>query len=198
MNANLLSRRCAHLLLATAGFIASRNRIQWLRAMSAEAEYVPDRSVLKWASGCVLATAKMRFMDMVTLKRDVSRPVLTLEVLICFGSLVFAGVQFAWILIRAPSLSSRLNPGMLIIAGILLGVAGGFGIVHGLRQIMQGKSMPASSAVLIVIAAAVFAAAMWVADSSVWSSRELVLLSVLPAIGALHLRYLARPQLVVP
>jgi hypothetical protein len=163
--------------------------------MRAEAEYLPDRAVCQWAIGCVFAAIKMRFIEMFTFKRDVSRPVLALEVVISFGSLVFAGAQFARLLFQAPSRAFQINPGVLIIAGVALGVAGVFGLALGLRQVVQGKPMPVFSTWLIVITAALFAAAMWVADSSAWISRDLVLLSVLPAVGASHLRYLANSRL---
>jgi hypothetical protein len=162
--------------------------------MSAEAEYLPDRAVLNWAIGCVIATTKMRCIEMFTLRRDVSRPIITLEILVCFGSLVFAGVQFAWISFQAPSLISHVKPGASIVTGVLLGVAGVLGIAQGLRQVLKNRHIPISSAFSIATAAGAFAAATWAADSSTWLSRDLILLCVLPAVGAWHLRYLSHPS----
>lgn len=88
----------ARALVAIAFQIAPRGRTGWIHAMAAEAMYVAERNLLKWTIGCVLAAIKMRCIDMLTLKRDVSGPILVLEILVCFGSLVFAGSQYTRIL----------------------------------------------------------------------------------------------------
>lgn len=184
--------RTARWVLTVASYIAPRNRIDWLQAMSSEAEYVPDRAKGIWAIGCLMAVLKMRCVDMFTLKHEVSRPVLTLEIFVCFGSLVFAGIQFAKLFFQLPSLSMQLNPGALIVGGMLLGVAGVLGISGGLRQVFQRKSLSKPAAILIIAVAVAFGVAMFAVDGQMQMLRDTFLLCVLPIVGAVHLRSLAR------
>jgi hypothetical protein len=144
MNTARAWQRHARLLFSIATLVAPSSRRHWLSAMGNEAMYLPDRAVPNWAIGCVVAAIKMRFADMFTLKHEISRPVLMLEILICFGSIVFAGAQFTNIFFRSPSLASQLNPGVVIVAGIVVGVVGLTALAAGLRQITQGKSITGS------------------------------------------------------
>lgn len=184
--------RKVRLVLTAANYIVPKKRIDWLQAMSSEAEYVPNRAKSTWAIGCLIAVLKMRFVDMFTLKHEVSRPVLTLEILVCFGSLVFAGIQFAKVFFQLSFPSTQLNPGALIVSGMVLGVAGILGISGGLRQVFQRKSLSKPAAILIVAASVVFAVAMFAADGQSQILRDAILLCVLPTVGAVHLRSLAR------
>lgn len=158
--------------------------------MAAETMYVAEREVLSWTIGCVLAAIKMRCVDMLTLKRDVSGPILVLEMLVCFGSLVFAGIQYTRILFAIPSLVTQLNPGILIVAGIVAGCAGAFALMSGLRQIMRGKGISTLLAICLIAAVAMFTSALVAIGGSVGIAREFILLSVLPILAMLHLRYL--------
>jgi len=158
--------------------------------MAAEAMYVAERDVLSWTSGCVLTAIKMRCIDMLTLKRNVSGPILVLEILVCFGSLVFAGIQYTRVLVEIPSLVTQLNPGILIVAGIVAGCAGALALMSGLRQIMLRKTISTALAIGLVAAVALFTSALIAIGGPVGITRELILLSVLPILATLHLRYL--------
>jgi hypothetical protein len=196
VSSGAFTRSCVQALLTLALHLAPTTRVEWLRAMSAEVPYVPERHVLAWAIGCVSAAVKIRILDMLTLKRDISRPVLVLELLLCFGSLVFAGFQYTHILLQFPFLAARLNPGAVILAGTVLGFAGALAMTTGLRQIFGGKAVSTVIAIAIVGSVTLFGAAILAIGGTADITRDLMLLSILPILGTLHLRYLGSHQAV--
>ena len=77
-------------LLALADRITPPHRREWARAMRAEFGYLPARARLRWATGCLAAAVKQRFMPMNTGSLRINPWIMVVESLVCFTPSILA------------------------------------------------------------------------------------------------------------
>lgn len=70
-----------------AAWLMRHERGGWARAMRSEFQYVDTPDRLSWALGCVVAAIKQRWVPMDTGNLRISRWVMLVETLGCFGPL---------------------------------------------------------------------------------------------------------------
>ena len=195
-----MARRAAEGLMTLASSILPDARRDWGEAMRAELNYAKsDAAALSWAFGCVLAGMNERVHTMMISNGRVSRWVLIVEWLACFGPLTLL-----WCFAVANALS-RDAPIVVLVAATIgaigpLALATSMlttltGAQRGLRRVAQGL------AVLFAIAA-VLRLVDVIADGGLhlqWfesSGPVFVLLALLPLAGSLHLVHIlgSRPS----
>lgn len=212
-------RRLALALLRRLDHLLPSSRRDWARAMQAEVDHLPDdRDALAWAVGCVAACAKDRIHSMLTGNLRVSRWILAAEMLLCFAPLTLgwldaigggSGVaRLGADIIRKRFLAAPAGafPLALLIAGAVLGVIGPLGLASALRLVVLGRA-PGNRWLRTALVAgpaaygALTLAARWatagtgslgieaVDSFDFWSG--ILLLSVLPSLGAAHMLRLA-------
>ena len=104
-------------------------RRDWAEAMRAEAEFIDgDFSRLVWAGGCLIAALKERNNHMKDLK--VSRGVLAVEWLVCFGFLAMWGILEVW------RYSGRRTAGNLSQIAAYLSLRGPFVSAFGALEVL--------------------------------------------------------------
>lgn len=186
-----VARRAAERLMMLASSILPDARRDWGEAMRAELYYAKsDAAALSWACGCVLAGMKERVHTMMISNGRISRWVLSVEWLACFGPLTFlwcfavanAFGHEAPIVVLVAAAIATIGP--LALATSMLATFNG--ARRGLRPVAQGL------AVLFAIAA-VLRLADALADGGLhlqWfesNGSVFVLLALLPLAGSLHL-----------
>jgi hypothetical protein len=187
-------------------------RREWAKAMHAEAHYLPGGAATRWAFGCLIAAIKARFAPMHTGSFRVSRWIMLVETLGCFGTALLAWFEFTF----GPSGVVRLNseviekyflvtPGGGYILGLMIGFAvtglvAPIGIFLGLRYVLKGRALENRRLGWALIAAPVLQSLagsfgfLWVGTDGWGTGLELfVLCTLLPVVAILHLMYLARP-----
>jgi hypothetical protein len=190
-----IARRIAAALVDRAARWLPPRRCEWGDAMRAELHHVKsDRHALEWALGCVLAslTERVRAMNVSSLR--VSRWLLVLEWLVCFGPLTLLWIAAVTFIGRGAGPSSDL------IAAMLLGALGPIALVAALigtvfpgafprrwliKSLLLGFFVLGSMQFLAMVKTLGF---RWFAFD--WSL--IVLLAVLPLLGCLHLHYASR------
>ena len=210
-----LARRAATALVrATAAWLERTSRGQWGRAMRAELEHIDrDYEALRWACGCALAAITLRRTDMGLGTLRVSRFVLALEMALCFVPItlgwydvMFGMSGVAWLdvdTVERYYLGSTEGVAVLttLLVWAVAGLFGPLGLVVAARHIVFGRALRHGWLSLLLIAGpigvgAVYLAANFVTGSE-WSISRVgfyVLFVAVPLAGALHLRYLGRPQ----
>ena len=191
-----LARRAAERLMTLASSFLPDARRDWGEAMRAELDYAKsDAAALSWAFGCVLAGMNERVHTMMMWNGRISRWVLIVEWLACFGPLTLlwcfavanAFGHDAPIVIRVAAAIAVIGPVALVTS--MLSTLGG--AQRGLRSVAQGL------AVLFAIAA-VLRLADVLADGGLrlqWFESNgslFVLVAVLPLAGSLHLVHILR------
>ena len=224
LDQSLLRRSAAALMRISALSLPPRRR-DWAAAMRSEYEHIhADRQAFNWAAGCLLVSLKER---MIMIKGDlrVSRWLLTPEMLLCFVPLTLLwldGIDGGSGLLRLNRAFIQkyfiAAPGgtMLLIAlisGVILATIGPIALVAALRLILWGRPIRNAwlraalvAAPLVYGVTAIFSrivdiggAAFSAAASDAfdfWSG--IVLLSLLPALGALHLLRLSPSVISAP
>ncbi len=180
--------------------------------MYAELAYVAQRERLVWALGCLLAAIKERCTPMETGTLRISRPVLLLELIVCFAPITIAWFDVAFgtfgvthlstATVREYFLDSPLGMALLamMIGGSIIGLIGPVGLLLGMRAAITGRGLQNRSlGMAMVIGIASYAMASvalrliegpgaYAADISF-----IVLIVALPIFGIAHLMYVARP-----
>ena len=189
-----MRRRIAVLLLHVASAILPVSRREWLRDMRSELEYAKsDELALQWAVGCLSVSLQERARAMLHSNGRLSRPVLALEWLMCFGPLtllwaVALGVTFrhgATLELVVPTLFGTLGP-----IGLCVTLYATFSSSRGPRWLPL--ALVAASGTLVALQ---LGNAVALGRPTQWFASDLqvfVLLSVLPLAGALHFMRLAR------
>ena len=91
MNAPVsVARRLAVALMRHLDLVLPTSRLEWAEAMRAELDHLEsDRDALAWAIGCLVAGSKERINIMLTGNLRISRWILVPEMLLCFVPLTF-------------------------------------------------------------------------------------------------------------
>lgn len=194
-----LIRRMAILLVSHAAKVLPPKREEWARAMVNEIDFLTeDRIALKWAIGCVYTSYWERVADMSVGTLRVSRAVLTVEMLMCFGipCMVFFGMLFH--IGNFIPFNRDLFSVFLFTASLIgpVGLNFAFRFI-ALKRNVLGKSVVAVLCVLATWTLMVHGIAIWIAaelpnTSTEWSA--VFLLAVLPALGVAHLIYNSNPE----
>lgn len=179
--------------------------------MDAEFQHVSEGERLSWAFGCLIAAIKQRLVPMDTGDFRVSRFVMLIETLGCFGSLTMVQYEFTFGgsgLIRYNSeilqMVSRYQGGTYIfwmtVCGAVGGLVGPIGLFLGLRYVLVGRALANHTFGWSMIAATLglyilgTVAGFLVGPPGFSIQPGFALLMVaMPAAGILHLMYLARP-----
>lgn len=212
-------RRAALAFLRFAQQLLPPSRLDWSKAMRAELDSLrDDRDALAWSVGCVTAGFKERMSTVFNTDLKISRWVLVPEMLLCFvpltlGWLDAIGGSSGIVRLNADVIQRYFlaAPGGTIAlftmaAAAVLGAVGPLGLATALRVIVVGRSSSSrwSRAVLVggpilcgvltlaarVAIAGPGALGFKASDSfDFWSG--IVLLAVLPSLGAVHMFHLA-------
>jgi hypothetical protein len=205
-------RWLALLLMQCARRLLPRARADWKSAMHSELErVVDDRDALAWAFGCVVAGCRERVNVMFFGNFKIARWVLTAEMLLCFLPLTMGWLDA----VGGDSGIIRFNPHIIqtdfaganmfalaaMLASAILGAAGPIGLAAAFRLIVSGRPVPGRLGRALVICPALCGAVTIASRLAIggpeafsphaygifdfWSA--ILLLSVLPALGAAHL-----------
>ena len=200
-------------LLRLARRLMPPHRREWAEAMQAESHYLSGASATRWALGCFIAAIKSRFAPMHTGTFRVSRWIMLVETLGCFGTALLAWIEFAF----GPSGVIRLNgevihkyflvtPGggyvlALMIGFAVTGLIAPIGMFLGLRYVLTGRALANRRLGWALIAAPAIQCAagsigfLWMGTDGWGTGLQLfVLCTLLPILGILHLMYLAKPS----
>jgi len=199
-------------LLRLARRLMPAHRREWTEAMQVETHYLSGASATRWALGCLITAIKARFAPMHTGTFRVSRWIMLIETLGCFGTALLAWFEFAF----GPSGVVRLNgevidkyflatPGggyvlALMIGFAVTGLIAPIGMYFGLRYVLTGRALANRRLGWALIAAPVIQSvagsigSLWMGTDDWGTGLELlVLCALLPILGILHLMYLAKP-----
>jgi hypothetical protein len=187
-----LLRRIACRLIRHAASVLPPGRDHWAEAMAAELTYMPDeKAALKWAFGCVLASYSERIQAVTTVRPGISRWVLCVE-MTCF----FAIPALGFVAELTPPYYAPWRETIFILSIALLGPVG---LSVAFKTVVLNRPTlpaPGSLALGILAAWALLADLMYLlarggAMSLDWW-RGYILVALLPALGTVHLIYLAR------
>lgn len=210
-----LERRLALVLMRCARQVLPAHRLDWARAMQAELEQLRnDRDALAWVIGCIVAGSKERINDMLTGTLRISRWILVPEMLLCFVPLTFLwldalggsssvvrlnGEVIQRYFLHTPAGTLAL---IALIAGAVLGALGPLGLTAAFRLVVSGRASggrwlhtllvagPAAYGVLTLVTRLATEGTGALGPGAVdsfdfWSG--ILLLSVLPSLGAAHM-----------
>lgn len=210
-----LLRRLTLALMQLATQLLPRTRADWARAMRAELDRIGNhQQAFAWALGCVLAGFKERINAVITTHPKISRWILAPEMLLCFIPLTIGwrdGIVGGSGIVRLDlNVIHRYFldvPGgtLILIAmltGVVLATVGPLGLLAAFRSIVWGRPLRSKRvrAFLVIgpILYGVLTLFLRLAIDGVpsfgfrtddafdfWSG--ILLLSVLPALGAIHM-----------
>lgn len=216
-----LRRRLALSLLRSIDPLMPASRRDWARAMRAELDHLKDDSqALRWAIGCVVAGSKERINTMFAANLTISRWILVPEMLLCFlpltlgwldalvggsGIVRLNGEVIEKYFLHTPGGVFALAT---MITGTAIGVLGPLGLASAFRLIATGRPPGSRWFRTALIAGPTLYGVLTLAsrwaiggksalsfDASdafdFWSG--ILLLSILPSLGAAHMLHLARP-----
>jgi hypothetical protein len=204
---NLIAR--ASLRLAT--WLMPAGRGEWATAMRAESAYLPSHGALRWALGCLFVAFKERFAPMNTGDLRISRWVMSIETVGCFGFLTLGWfeitfgasglVRHTWENVTRDYMTS---PGgtyifAMIVLGSIAGLVGPIGLLLGLRFVASGRALANRTFGYALITALLV---YFLAGASGWflgpagfrpgGPGFAVLFFIAPLAGVVHLMVLAR------
>jgi hypothetical protein len=187
-----LGWRIAKALAAHAARILPVERQDWSRAMLHELHYLPRAdTAIRWALGCVLAGYIDRINTMNRSLKRVSRWVLSLEALLCFGPVTWLCVAVLSSLVKG---AWSAADALLYVSATLIGP---MGLAIAVRTALLKQTVGrAATAAMCVLASWTFLAysGLIVRNEGGLSSdgwRSFVLIALLPALASAHLLYLA-------
>lgn len=200
------------MLLCLARRLMPARRREWAEAMHNETAYLSSPATARWALGCLIAAIKARFTPMQTGSLRVSRWIMLVETVGCFGTALLGWYEFTF----GPSGVIRLNaevieryfhstPGgdfvlALMIGFAVTGIVAPIGIILGLRYVFTGRALADRRLGWALVAAPLLQSlagsmgSLWMGTDGWGTGLQLfVLCTVLPVVGILHLMYLATP-----
>jgi hypothetical protein len=177
-------RRLAHHLAGHAARVLPRSQELWARSMLAELGHIKsDGAALGWALGCLRHAYSARISHMRFGTLSPSRPVLALEMLVCF--LPLTGV-FAAAASRLVTAGAR-TPSWLV-ALLAASLLGPLGLIAALPPTLRRGAAPRRAVALVLgVPAALTAAAFGAGILPAPTWRDAVLCVLLPLAGAMHL-----------
>lgn len=208
-----LLTRLAFALVRLAARLLPQERDGWARAMSAELHHVDGGyHALVWSIGCLTSSITVRIRAMVVGSFRISRWVLAPELALCFVPLTFGWldvmfgasgiVHFDMTVVERYFLAEPggLTALLTIGAQAMLGIVGPIGLLLALRLVVLNRPLRSHALATALVAAAVLIAAVFIANQAILGSiatawdvaGALILFSMLPAAGILHLLYLGR------
>jgi hypothetical protein len=184
-----LSKHVARGLMKHAVRVSPQERAEWAQAMATELEYLPpDLQAVRWALGCVSASYIERMNPMLRSLAALPRPVLAMEMLICFLplTLVFSTV------INAASHGGYTSQAFLLYcSGSLLGPLGLAAAFHSifLAPGRMSRTVIVGLGLLTVWTLAAYTSQLVNFGQSRLTDwwQEFVIIAVLPALAVLHL-----------
>ena len=221
-------RWLAQALLRRARQLLPASRLEWAKAMQTELDHLEnDGDALGWAIGCVVAGSKERISTMFAANLKISGWIFLPEMLLCFVPLtldwldVIGGssgiIQLNGNIIQKYFLHAPGGTYVLVtmIAGAVLGTLGPLGLIAAFRLIVSGRRPPSRwFRAALVAGPAVYGLLTLVTRLAISGTGALgfgavdsfdfwsgvLLLSVLPSLGAVHMLYLApkRPYESLP
>jgi hypothetical protein len=208
----LLLMQCARRLLPT-------TRSDWNAAMHSELDrVVDDRDALVWACGCVLASFRERINVMFFGNLKIARWVLTVEMLLCFLPLTMGWldaiggdsgiVRLNMHIIRTDFAGVNMFALAAMFASATLGAVGPIGLIAAFRLIVFSLPVRGWVGRALVIGPVLSGTVTVVARLAIGGPESfspnangildfcsaILLLSILPALGAAHLLRLGPPS----
>jgi hypothetical protein len=195
-----------------AAWLMRHERGDWARAMRSEYQYVKTPDRLSWAFGCVVAAIKQRWVPMDTGNLRISRWVMLVETLGCFGPPVLGWYLLVFDqpgIIRYSLADFQRwflpQPGGAFIIWMLYGTAivgliGPIGIFQGLRYVLFGRALDNKVLGAVLIGAPIaLTIGGWI-GGMIYGLPEFspafgvgFVFTCLPVAVFAHLMYLARP-----
>jgi hypothetical protein len=201
----------ASLCIRYAAWLMRHERSDWARTMRAEFHYVSASDRLSWAFGCVIAAIKQRLVPMNTGDLRISRWVMLIEALGCFGPQVLGWYLLVFdqpgIIHYSVAEIERWylpQPGGLFIVsmlyvGAIVGLIGPIGLFFGLRYVLTGRALDNTALGAVLIGAPIaLTLGGWIAGVLVGPPDFRPMFDVvfvftfLPVAVIAHLMYLAR------
>lgn len=184
-----IAHRIAHRITQHAAKVLPHRRSVWARAMLSEIDHLPSRAgALRWAFGCVVASYFERIGSMEFGTASISRPVLALEMLLCFGvlTMMFGGLLTVDVLIVP-------RPDWFFFLSMT--IVGPVGLIAAFRFVVLDRRSLSRVHVTALLMSAIwtlvaYSAFLLAKGNAAGGWRELVLLAGLPFLGALHLLYI--------
>jgi hypothetical protein len=193
----------AHFLVEIATYILPARQRDWSDAMRNELAYISsDANAVKWALGCILASMNERLNSMNKSRHPISRPVLMLEWLMCFGPLTLL-----WIAATRYVLTQNPVP-VDIVLGTAIASLGPIALTAAMFVTARGSSSALRR--LFQALAIVFGVTLTMQMLNIGKPRELnlswwefdlgvvVLSTILPLVACVHLAFLSRPTREAP
>ena len=202
----------ASVCLQFASWLLRKEHSEWARAMHSEFQHVSERERVSWAFGCVIAAIKQRWAPMQTGDFRISRWVMLVETMGCFGFLTLGWYEITF----GGSGLVRLNgeliekvffsyPGgpfifWMMVTCVVVGLLGPIGLFLGLRYVLQGRAL-ANRRFGWTLIAATLGVNVFGTIAGYFAGPEdfhvqpglTLLMAVMPAAGIWHLMHLARP-----
>lgn len=208
-----LGRRLARALLAIACSLMPAGRAHWRVAMHNEFDYLPPAEAVRWATGCLSAALQARFEAMKTGDLHISRLVMLVETIGCFGCLALGWFEIMFgatgVVHHSTDVIQRNYlpyPGgayvvTLLFAGAITGLIGPLGLFLGARYVMLGRALASRAltwtcigVLLGYLILAGIGGFLYGPPDFRPSFEMAVLFSVLPIAGIAHLHWLSRPR----
>lgn len=189
-----LTRRLSLAVVRFSAHLLPTERAEWAAAMIAEVRHCDgDGDAVGWALGCVIAALKERISSMVKGNLRVSTWVAVPEMLLCFAPLTIACVDAVRTLSGmpqhpAPGGSSAVA---ILIMVVTLAAIGPVGLIGAFRLLFNAKPIRARWLRVVVVAGPILNGVVLIGSQAFDFWSGLVLLSVLPALGAAHLIHLS-------
>jgi hypothetical protein len=202
----------ASIYMRIAAWLMRGQRADWSRAMQSEFQHVSEDERLSWAFGCLIAAIRQRLVPMVTGDFRVSRLVMLIETLGCFGFLTMGWYAITFGGFGLIRMNGQLidkiffgYPGgpflfWVMVVSTVTGLVGPIGLFLGLRYVLQARGLAnrAFGWTMITITlglnivGTIAGYLVGPADFQLMPSLTLLMV-VMPVAGILHLMYLARP-----
>jgi hypothetical protein len=217
-----LLQRLTPALMRLATHLLPGTRADWASAMRSELDRIgDDRDAFTWALGCMLAGLKERMDVMITAHLKISRWILAPEMLLCFipltigwrdGIVGTSGISrlnmnvIQRYFLDVPGGTIAL---VAMLAGVFLATVGPLGLLAAFRSIVWGRPVHNEWARAFLITAPILYGLMTLlsrfavgglpsfsfsADDAFDFWSGILLLSALPALGAIHLLRIFPPS----
>jgi hypothetical protein len=198
-------------LLAIARRLMPPHQVRWYDAMRTEITYLPAHAAVRWAAGCLFAAIQARFTAMQTGNFKISRLVMAIETIGCFGFLTLGWFEITFgasgvvhhsidVIERnyLPYPGGAYIVGMLF-AGAIIGLIGPIGLMLGARYVLAGRALASRALAWACIGALLGYMVLGGIAGRIYGPPDFqpsfamaLLFSLLPIAGIAHLHWLSR------